>query len=494
MITFHGKEKQELQTFHSKRKSENRRKWGTWSREKEELLKRRGLGDMEDGIQSVKRDFSSLFLFQQFQLFPAELKRKELERNRNCWKGEMEKDSLKQKLIQKKIFCGSHLGHCRSKNSLYSLNCGGIQSSLAGVRGDLSLFRSLSSQRYIFQTLLFLLELLKKGGRILVVDAGDRSLSLLSWSERAELQPFLSSQEQQELVSNTLFHKEGSQQAFPLPSLRGKGGGKLEGKQNPSHIECKAGLTSSMSGLRTSTLPFPPQKEFAWSGEKWFGGALTNWDEISKKIYQFATLLKEIPSDTVYLSSRFEKWMRGFPGFLSALAVPAVPAFPAFPAKLEQLEQLKKNPTFASILSAPLPQNQAFPLPRSAAIPSSVLETCKMTKTGEMRREIRLRLGKQVDGILLINPNENRDVIAEARLRKIPVIGFADSITNLSGVDLSIPINLSSLGETFIFLSILFELGGRLSGASKEEGVKRSKSHIQRKESPTTSKIFSKRN
>jgi hypothetical protein len=492
MITFHGKEKQELQTFHSKGKPENRRKWGAWSREKKELLKRRGLGDMENGIQSVKRNFTSLFFFQQFQQ----------SWNRNCYRGEMEKDSLKQKVIQKKIFCGSHLGHCRSKNSLYSLNCGGIQSSLAGVRGDLSLFRPLSSQRYIFQTLLFLLELLKKGGRILVVDAGDRSLSLLSWSERAELQPFLSSQEQQELVSNTLFQKGGSQRAFSLPSLIGKGGGKLEnekeqllhfkckgqllqGKRNPPHIECKAGFTSSMSGVRTPPLPFPLQKEFAWSGEKWFGGALTNWDEISKKIYQFATLLKEIPSDTVYLSSRFEKWMRGFPGFLSALAVPA------FPAKLEHLE---KPPAFASILGAPLPQNQTFPLPTSAAILPSVLEACKMTKTGEMRREIRLRLGKQVDGILLINPNENRDVIAEARLRKIPVIGFADSITNLSGVDLSIPINLSSLGETFIFLSILFQLGGRLSATSKGEGVKKLKSHIQRRESPTTSEIFSKRN
>jgi hypothetical protein len=205
--------------------------------------------------------------------------------------------------------------------------------------------------------------------------------------------------------------------------------------------------TSSMLGMRGGANPCPPQIEFAWSGEKWFGGTLTNWEELSKKIYQFATLLKEIPSDTVSLSSRFEKWMRGFPGFLSVSA--------------------KQPPAFASAPDVPSPHNQTFPLPRCGAMTSSGLGAWKLTKKGELRREIRLRLGKRVDGILLINPNENRDVIAEARLRKIPVIGFADSSTNLSGVDLSIPINLSSIGETFIFLSILFELGERLHVGSK---------------------------
>ncbi len=156
MITFHRKEKREFQTFLLSGKSEIRGIFWARPREKKELLNRRSLGYTENVSQFVKVNFS---------------------RQR-----EMEKDSLKQKVIQKKIFCGSHLGHCQSKNSLYSSRCGEIQSSLAGVRGDLSLFRPLSSQRSIFQTLLFLLKLLENGGRVLVVDTGDRSLSLLSWS------------------------------------------------------------------------------------------------------------------------------------------------------------------------------------------------------------------------------------------------------------------------------------------------------------------------
>ncbi len=343
-------------------------------------------------------------------------------------KVKLEKESLERKVIQKKILLGSHLGHCRSKNLLHPVHFvkkrGEMQNSLAGVRGDLFLFRPLSSQRYIFKTLLFLLELLENGGRVLVVDTGDRSVSL--FTKTAGVEPFLFEVEGEErkLVYNTSFEK---------------GGG----------VTWKPPVASKMLQPIPLSVQLPrdflPQKEFAWSGEKWFGGTLTNWEEISKKIYQFGTLLKEIPSDTVSLSSRFEKWMRGFPGFLSA--------------------------SVTSPMSQPNIEDVTLPLPAGVSslgkLAAGVNGAWKLQKAGEMRREIRLRLGKKVDGILLINPKENRDVIAEARLRKIPVIGFADSSTNLSGVDLSIPINLSSIGETFLFLSILFEIGGRLRIRSK---------------------------
>lgn len=483
MITSQRINKPAFQTLHSKEKSEKKGKFWTRYQKKQELKKKTGLSNildvnMEDVFQFVKINSPSRFS-----------------------KGEMEKDSFKQKVIQQKIFSGSHLGHCRSQNSQDSLRRGEIQNCFAGVRGDLSIFRPLSSQRYILKTLFFLLELLEKGGRVLVVDTGDRSLSLFSWSEQAELYPFLSSQEQQELVSNGFF--------LARPSLAGRKG-KLQGKATPPfpfplHYKCK--------GQHVKCNPFSPEKEFAWSGEKWFGGALTNWAEISKKIYQFATLLKQLPSDTVSLSSRFEKWMRGFPGFLSALAKQPS-AFPSAQGMSSpQSQPSEATPTLEmsgseatpyiknvggtlkNVRSNPLHYKcrkhiDNVTLDRRAAFPSCAVEAWKLPKKVEMQRKIRLRLGKQVDGILLINPNENRDVIAEARLRKIPVIGFADSITNLSGVDLSIPINLSSISETFIFLSILFQLGGRLNGGSQSKIEKKSKSHLV---PSTTSKILSKR-
>jgi hypothetical protein len=279
-------------------------------------------------------------------------------------KNNIKRKILQNKIIEKKIFLGNHLGFCKNKNF-----SGPIQTSIVGVRGGILVRKNLMTHRSFLKTLLFLLRLLKKRGRLLVVETGETfisSFSLLSF------------------ISDIQCH---------------------------SNISYNRSLPTKYTKFMRKWKNFPaPQKEFAWGEEKWFGGTLTNWDEISKKIFQFATLFKEIGGGAApSFSSRYEKWMKGFPGFFS------------------------------------------FHQREGDAI-------LKVRETSS----IKLRLGKKVDGILCLYPDEQKDVIAEARLLKIPVIAFADSNTNLSDVDYYLPINFSSSQEVFLFLTLLFQLGERL--------------------------------
>lgn len=291
--------------------------------------------------------------------------------------------NLQKKIIEKKIFLRNHLGFCKNRNL-----SGRIQTSLVGVRGGILIRKNLMTHRAFLKALVFLFRLLKKEGRLLVVETGETFFS------RFSLLSFISDiQCHSHKTSNTYTSSSRSLGTKYTKFLR-------KWKDIPS-----------------------PQKEFAWGEKKWFGGTLTNWDEISKKIFQFATLFKEMGGGrTPSSSSRYEKWMKGFPGFFS-------------------LQRRERNPQ------------------------TPILKVLHLENWGrqEERSSIELRLGRRVDGILCLSPDEQKEVIAEARLLKIPVIAFADSNTNLSDVDYYLPVNFSSSQEVFLFLTLLFQLGRKES-------------------------------
>jgi Ribosomal protein S2 len=325
------------------------------------------------------------------------------------------------KVIGKKLSLGTHIGYCKSKYSSHCFKSKEIP--LSGVRGDLLLLRSLSSQRYIFQTLLFLFKLLRKGGRLLVVDTSDRKFSILQWAGELEGEGFVFPRNRRGLETF-------SQRPVQLMGWEMRRTGRMESDSLSNGLRSAKGKYLTEKGDSLS--------QFPCSGEKWFGGTLTNWEEISKKIYQFGTLRREIPSKLPSLSSRYEKWMKGFPGFISPFRFAERDAHQI--GKLHIVEGL-----------------------RSASGE-------KYVRGGKrILEEIKLKLGKQVDGILLINPTENMSIISEARVLKIPVIAFADPSTNLSNVNLSLPLNLSSVSEIFFFLSILFGVGGSFSLGNEKE-------------------------
>lgn len=68
------------------------------------------------------------------------------------------------------------------------------------------------------------------------------------------------------------------------------------------------------------------------------------------------------------------------------------------------------------------------------------------------------------DIIILTNPDQNRNVIQEAKLYKIPIIAFADSNTNVQGIDYIIPGNNKSIYFMYFCLNLItitLELQGR---------------------------------
>lgn len=119
-----------------------------------------------------------------------------------------------------------------------------------------------------------------------------------------------------------------------------------------------------------------------YCNEKWVGGLLTNWKQVSKSIKTF-----------MEFSKRFEKWILrhniNFPRYK------------------------KMNQSFRGLGTYPFDG-----------------------VTKQMERP---------DLIFLINPNENRHVVGEAVSLNIPVIAITDSNTNLSGISFPIPGNSNSI-------------------------------------------------
>ena len=79
-----------------------------------------------------------------------------------------------------------------------------------------------------------------------------------------------------------------------------------------------------------------------------------------------------------------------------------------------------------------------------------------------------LRLIRQPDLLLIINPNENRHVIEEARTLKIPVVALVDSNTDLSNITIPIPINYNTPLWSNAIVNILIDLATSLSRLNRK--------------------------
>ncbi len=139
----------------------------------------------------------------------------------------------------------------------------------------------------------------------------------------------------------------------------------------------------------------------SFSGNRWVGGTLTNRSSISEMI-----------SRSAQISQKFQ-------GFLKTNRI-----------HLPRYEKMK----------------QAYP---------GFLHS---TRNGTQ-----LRLRRQPDLLLIMNPNENRHVIEEARTLKIPVVALVDSNTDLSNITVPIPINYNAPLWSNAIVNILIDLALSLS-------------------------------
>ncbi len=140
----------------------------------------------------------------------------------------------------------------------------------------------------------------------------------------------------------------------------------------------------------------------SYCNHKWIGGTLTNYKQISKSALIFAKF-----------SQRFENFL--------------IKNNIYFP----QYKKMKKQ--FQGIIT-------------------------KTSQKKEKRAISGLRLKTSPDFILVINPNENRNVIHEAICLNIPVIAFTDSNSNLVGITYPIPINSNSIHFIYFFLNWIFKI------------------------------------
>jgi hypothetical protein len=242
----------------------------------------------------------------------------------------------------------THLGGIASRNSLHRFRYGETDRFILGMRGKLLVNRPFSYQKSSLQSLLFAASLLQKGGRLLVVDTRGDLYSLLTLYTRTD---------------------SSSQKGYSLPS----------------HL--------------------------ASSGERWVGVTLTNWADISKKIYQFGDISQKIGPSTLSPLRRYEKRCSAYPGLLE----------------------------FSNV--------------------RGVETRVRRRSIGE---GVKLRFQRKPDALFLVNPSRNKGVIAEAAFLKIPVIGFIDSETDPKGITYPIPLNIYSFKESFSFLLTLLRLGASM--------------------------------
>jgi len=164
-------------------------------------------------------------------------------------------------------------------------------------------------------------------------------------------------------------------------------------------IDTRGEISPLTSLLENNSNKIPSLLSF--SGDRWLGGTLTNWDSISKMIRRCAQISKKfdkfLTENRIHLP-RYEKMRQAYPGFLKI-----------------------------------------------------------------QRREINLRLKGRPDLLLIINPNENRHIVEEAKRLSIPVVGFVDSNTDSTHLTVAIPINGNCAIWSNNFITTLINLTTCLS-------------------------------
>lgn len=144
------------------------------------------------------------------------------------------------------------------------------------------------------------------------------------------------------------------------------------------------GEASPLANLVESSNHFIPAS-LSFSGSRWMGGSLTNWDSISGMVRRCAHISREfdafLTENRIHIP-RYERMRQAYPGFVKVVS-PAV---------------------FNS-------------------------------------SEIRLRFKRRPDLLWLVNPNDNRHIVQEAERLGIPTIGVMDSNTNPSNITIPIPVN-----------------------------------------------------
>ena len=177
--------------------------------------------------------------------------------------------------------------------------------------------------------------------------------------------------------------------------------------------------------------------------EKWVGGTLTNWSQISQSYSlfgRFHSLFGNFLKKRKIHLPLYEKARRIYSGLLPQ------------EAKKKKTKK-QKRPEIISGSNGSKPQDLEQV---ENQLHSSDEQT--LDHQGESKPDHPM-VNTWNDGfpdvVFLINPEENQNVLREANLLKIPVIALTDSNTKISGIDYMIPGNVQSIKFVYWFLNCM---------------------------------------
>ena len=213
----------------------------------------------------------------------------------------------------------------------------------------------------------------------------------------------------------------------------------------------------------------------SFSGPCWVGGSLTNWESISVMVRRCAQISKQfdvfITQNRIHIP-RYEKMMNAFPGFIKV-------SLPFFASTMHgQGLYSQSRPCIVDAKKGfdghPWPcikdAKKGFdghPWPTKGQPPN-------LFKEGELNSyEPQLRFKRRPDLLWILNPNENRHIIEEAKRLSIPTIGIVDSNTDLSNITVSIPVNVNASFWPNKLITTLITLSKSMAMASSNVIVKR---------------------
>ena len=167
----------------------------------------------------------------------------------------------------------------------------------------------------------------------------------------------------------------------------------------------------------------------SYCNERWVGGFLTNWKQVSKSVSTF-----------MEFSERFENFI-----------VQNNINFPRYKKMNQSFQGLKIEESTAYV-----------PKGDGRLIIGTSLADTSLGSVRSVKSPVK-RYVRRPGVIFLINPNENRHVVEEALSLNIPVIAITDSSTNLLGISYPIPGNSNSIEFVHYCLQWLTRIIGQNS-------------------------------
>ena len=285
----------------------------------------------------------------------------------------------------KKIFKESaHIGHKSLNNSKswHPL----ITNYLLGIRNNISIIDINQTSQYLLNAFYIITLIIRKKGCLLIVNTNPEFFNIFKNIT------YISNYKKKDKINDYSSLKMGKSIGF---SRKGQETCKvIKKKLFQGSLVNKVDL--DLQSINRVDQLASSKPLISYYNNKWIGGTLTNWKQISKSALIFA------------------KFSQRFDHFLIKNNI-------YFP----QYKKMKKR--FHGLVI-------------------------------KKDHKVMLSFQKTPDLILIVNPNENKNVIHEANCLHIPIIAFTDSNTDLSGISYPIPVNSNSIHFIYLFLNWIFKI------------------------------------